>query len=137
MDHQSCDHSPWPDLWPTYMATVFPRSVHICYLDLGIKQETVAYLGRVQYSLDLAELYGFSAAFDINTCMTQQYLLPMARNLKTGQTVKTQDLTGTRLLPQQRKIAEALSTQLADKMTARTGDTWVGFTQLYTPTTRR
>ena len=137
MDHQSRDHSSGIDLWPTDMATVFPSAAHIRYPDMGIEQETVAYLGGVQYSLDLAELYGSSAAFDINTCMTQQYLLPMARNLKTGQTVKTQDLTGTRLLPQQRKIAEALSTQLADKMTARTGDTWVGFTQLYTPTTRR
>lgn len=61
----------------------------------------------------------------------------MARNLKTGQIVKTQDLTGVRLLPEQKKIAAALSTQLADKMTARTGDPWVGFTQLYTPTVRR
>jgi hypothetical protein len=119
------------------MATVFPGSVHIRYLDMGIEQETLAYPGGIQYPVDMAELDGASAAFDINTRMTQQYLLPMARNLNTGQTVKTQDLTGTRLLPQQRKIAEALSTQLADKMTARTGDTWVGFTQLYTPSTRR
>ena len=66
-----------------------------------------------------------------------KYLLPMAKNLTTGQTVKTQDLTGTRLTFRQRHIAEALSRQLADKMTARTGDPWIGFTQEYTPTIRR
>lgn len=86
--------------------------------------------------MDLVKLHGISTTSDINTFMTQQYLLPMARNLKTGQTVKTQDLTGTRLLPQQRKIAQALCDQLADKMSARTGDPWVGFTQLYTPSIR-
>lgn len=87
--------------------------------------------------MDLVGLYGVSTASCINTFMAQQFLLPMARNLKTGQTVKTQDLTGTRLTLQQRTIAEALSNQLADKMSARTGDPWVGFTQQYTPTTRR
>lgn len=87
--------------------------------------------------MDLVKLHGISTTSDINTFMTQQYLLPMARNLSTGQTVKTQDLTGTRLTLQQRQIAEALSRQLADKMTARTGDSWIGFTQEYTPTTRR
>lgn len=87
--------------------------------------------------MDLVVLHGVSATLDINKCMTQHYLLPMARNLKTGQTVKTQDLTGTRLTAQQRNIAEALSNQLADKMSERTGDPWVGFTKPYTPSTRR
>ena len=69
--------------------------------------------------------------------MTQRYLLPKARNLTTHQTVKTQDLTGTRFTLQQRGLAEAYARQLADKMAARTGDSWVGFVEEYTPTVRR
>lgn len=65
-----------------------------------------------------------------------QYLLPKARNLTTGQTVKTQDLTGTRLALSQRVLAEDMARQLADKMTARTGDSWVGFVETYTPSQR-
>ena len=68
--------------------------------------------------------------------MNQQFLLPMARNMITGQTVKTQDLTGTRFTTGQRALAQAMAQQLADKMSARTGDQWQGFLQTYTPTHR-
>jgi hypothetical protein len=86
--------------------------------------------------LGLDKLYGSCTAFGINIHMSEQYLLPMARNTVTGQTVKTQDLTGTRFTQRQRVLAEDTARQLADRMTARTGDTWQGFTQLYTPTVR-
>ena len=66
-----------------------------------------------------------------------QYLLPKARNIVTGQTVKTQDLTGTRFSISQRALAEDAADQLADKMTQRTGELWVGFTEQYSPSTRR
>jgi hypothetical protein len=66
-----------------------------------------------------------------------EYLLPMARNLLTGQTVKTQDLTGERFTQKQRALAEDMAQQLADKMTARTREPWQGFVQTYTPTYRR
>ena len=81
-------------------------------------------------------LYGSSTAFGINIYMSLQYLLPMARNSVTGQTVKTQDLTGTRFTQRQRVLAEDIAGQLAARMTARTGDTWQGFVKLYTPTVR-
>jgi hypothetical protein len=68
--------------------------------------------------------------------MNTQYLLPMARNMITGETVKTQDLTGTRFTQKQRVLAEDMARQLADRMTARTGDTWQGFVKLYTPSER-
>jgi hypothetical protein len=68
--------------------------------------------------------------------MSEQYLLPMARNSVTGQTVKNQDLTGTRFTQNQHMLAEEVSEQLAARMTARTGDTWQGFVKLYTPTVR-
>jgi hypothetical protein len=68
--------------------------------------------------------------------MNTQYLLPMARNMITGETVKTQDLTGTRFTQKQRVLAEDMACQLADRMTARTGDTWQGFVKLYTPSER-
>jgi hypothetical protein len=66
-----------------------------------------------------------------------QYLLPMARNTVTGQTLKTQDLTGARFTMGQRVLAEDMAAQLAHKLTARTGDQWQGFVQTYTPTVRR
>ena len=68
--------------------------------------------------------------------MTIEYLLPMARNTVTGQTVKTQDLNGLRYTLQQRVLAESAADQCAAKMTARTGDQWQGFVQEYTPRER-
>lgn len=82
-------------------------------------------------------VYGTSTAFDINISMREQYLLPMARNTVTGQTVKNQDLTGTVFTQKQRVLAEDIAGQLADRMTARTGVTWKGFVKLYTPTVRQ
>ena len=69
--------------------------------------------------------------------MNQTFLLPKARNTRTGQTVKTQDLTGNRFALSQRFMAEDMARQLAAKMTARTGDIWQGFVEAYTPTYRR
>jgi hypothetical protein len=65
-----------------------------------------------------------------------QYLLAKARNTITGQTVKNQDLTGARFTLQQRVLAEDSARQLALKMSARTGDAWLGFVEAYTPTER-
>jgi hypothetical protein len=64
------------------------------------------------------------------------YLLPQARNTVTGQTVKTQDLTGTRFLPSQRRLAQDMADQTAAKLSARTGDLWQGFLVEYQPTSR-
>ena len=69
--------------------------------------------------------------------MEQQYLLAKARNTITGQTVKNQDLTGARFTLKQRVLAEDSARQLAEKMSARTGDAWVGFVEQYTPTHRQ
>ena len=82
-------------------------------------------------------MHGVSTAFGINIHMSEQYLLPMARNMITGQTVKTQDLNGLRYSLAQRVLAESAADQCAAKMTARTGDSWEGFVQAYTPTQRR
>jgi hypothetical protein len=80
-------------------------------------------------------MYGVSTASSINTSMNQ-YLLAKARNTVTGQTVKNQDLTGARFTLKQRALAEDSARQLALKMSARTGDAWVGFVESYTPTVR-
>ena len=66
-----------------------------------------------------------------------QYLVTKARNIATGQTVKTQDLTGGRLELRQRVLAENLANQLAEKMTRNTGETWQGFVEVYSPTVRK
>ena len=84
----------------------------------------------------MVELYGAGTAFDINISMSEQYLLPMARNTVTGQTVKTQDLDGLRYSLSQRALAESAADRCAAKMTARTGDTWRGFVREYTPRER-
>jgi hypothetical protein len=67
----------------------------------------------------------------------QQYLVTKARNILTGQTVKTQDLTGARLELRQRALAEDLADQLAEKMTRNTGETWQGFVEVYIPSVRK
>jgi len=69
--------------------------------------------------------------------MSEQFLLPMARNTVTGQTVKTQDLTGSRFTLSQQTLAQITADQCAVKMTDRTGDPWQGFVQTYTPSKRR
>ena len=66
-----------------------------------------------------------------------EFLLPMARNTVTAQTVKNQDLTGQRFSQTQRGMCQEVADQLAEKMTARTGQQWLGFVQEYTPTERR
>ena len=66
-----------------------------------------------------------------------QYLVTKARNIITGQTVKNQDLTGARLELRQRVLAEDLADQLAAKMTRKTGQTWKGFVEVYTPSVRQ
>lgn len=69
--------------------------------------------------------------------MSERYLLPKARNINTGQTVKQQDLTGARFTLQQRSLAEQQATQLAKNMEARTSEPWIGFVEEYTPSQRR
>ena len=119
------------------MVAVLLYTDDIVDTDLGIGKEAVAHPGRIQHHLGLDILYGASTAFDINISMSEQYLLPMARNTVTGQTVKTQDLTGTRFTRLQRSLAQAVADQCAAKMSARTGDTWQGFVKTYTPSERR
>ncbi len=63
----------------------------------------------------------------------EQYLLVKARNTLTGQTVKNQDLTGAKFKLTQRFMAEEMAERLAEKMSAKTGDHWVGFVETYVP----
>ena len=65
------------------------------------------------------------------------YLLAKARNTVTGQTVKQQDLTGYRYQLDQRKQCQLTADLLAESMTKKTGDIWVGFCEAYTPSKRR
>lgn len=65
----------------------------------------------------------------------EQYLLPKARRVGSGQTVKDQDLTGHRFTMLQRVQAQERADQLARSMSDRTRDTWVGFVETYTPST--
>lgn len=67
----------------------------------------------------------------------QQYLIAKARNVITGETVVSQDLTGARFQLHQRRLAEDRAGQLAQGLTERTGDQWTGFVERYTPTERR
>lgn len=64
------------------------------------------------------------------------YLLPQARNMITGQTIKTQDLTGTRFGLNQRRLAQDMADQTAARMSARTGVLWEGYLVEYLPSVR-
>ena len=61
----------------------------------------------------------------------KQDLIAKARNILTGQTVMSQDLTGSRLELRQRSLAEDQADQLAAKMTRSTGTVWRGFVEVY------
>ena len=61
----------------------------------------------------------------------QQYIIPMARNLRTGETVKSQDLSGIRYIPSQRRECQLLAERLANQMTQRGQDTWTAIVQTY------
>jgi hypothetical protein len=65
------------------------------------------------------------------------YILPMARNRRTGETVKAQDLTGSRYQLHQRHDCLLEAQRLARQLTDRTGDVWVAVVQPYTPVTPR
>lgn len=72
--------------------------------------------------------------------MLTEYLCPMARNLRTGQTVKQQDLSGRRYrsgIQSERQEAEMAAQSLAERMTQRDGDTWQGYTTAYVINLRR
>ena len=64
--------------------------------------------------------------------MTQQYLMPKARNTLTGETVMEKDLSGHRLELRQRSLAELQARILAEKMTRKTSEPWTGFVDAYT-----
>lgn len=55
----------------------------------------------------------------------------MARNTRTGETVKSQDLTGARFIPSQRRDCQMLAERLADQMTQRGPDTWTAVVRPY------
>lgn len=55
----------------------------------------------------------------------------MARNTRTGETVKSQDLSGRRYIPSQRRECQLLAERLADQMTQRGQDTWSAIVQPY------
>ena len=61
-----------------------------------------------------------------------QYLMPKARNLRTGQTVKQQYLAGRRYMPHEHRLAQQQADSMAQSMTQRGQDTWQGFTESYT-----
>jgi len=69
--------------------------------------------------------------------MTDTYLLPTARNTRTRQTVKTQDLTGARFKLSQRALAQETAERVAAGLNDRTGESWEPVVIEYTPTTRR
>jgi len=63
----------------------------------------------------------------------KRFLLPMARNTVTGETVKTQDLNGVHFTRMQRSLAQTIADRLAQELTARTGVNWIPVLQPYTP----
>ena len=136
MGGQGVYHRSWLDIWHLGMVAVLLYTVYQSYTDMGIREETSTYACGIQHHLGVDKLYGSCTAFGINIHMSEQYLLPMARNTVTGQTVKTQDLDGLRYSLSQRALAESAADRCAAKMTARTGDTWRGFVREYTPRER-
>jgi hypothetical protein len=68
---------------------------------------------------------------------TRKYLMPMARNTTTGQTVKIQDMDGLRYTQEQKFLCEQRAEKLAETMTQRTGDSWIPIIKEYVPSVRK
>lgn len=68
---------------------------------------------------------------------TRKYLMPMARNKTTGQTVKIQDMDGLRYTSEQRFLCQERAERLAENMTQRTGDSWLPLIKEYVPSSRK
>jgi hypothetical protein len=62
-----------------------------------------------------------------------RYIMPMAHNRRTGETVKEMDLSGSRYQQHQRQDCLLTAQRLAAQLTARTGDDWTAIIQPYTP----
>lgn len=60
------------------------------------------------------------------------YIIAKARCLETGQTVKSQDLSGRRFQLHEQQECQLVADRLADQMSYRTGNTWQGYCQRYT-----
>ncbi len=60
-----------------------------------------------------------------------RYLVVKARNTETQQTVKQQDLNGRLLQWHQRREAEEIADILAENLTKRTRQLWVGLVEEY------
>tara|TARA_B110000503_G_C7005360_1_gene353333 strand:- start:406 stop:621 length:216 start_codon:yes stop_codon:yes gene_type:complete len=68
---------------------------------------------------------------------TRKYLMPMARNTTTGQTIKIQELNGVRYTLDQRPFCQAQAEKLSKNMTERTGDSWLPVIKEYIPSIRK
>jgi hypothetical protein len=60
-----------------------------------------------------------------------RYLVVKARNTETQQTVKQQDLNGRLLQWHQKREAEEIADTLAENLTKRTRQLWVGLVEEY------
>lgn len=56
----------------------------------------------------------------------QQFLMPAAQNVKTGQIIKRTDLSGRRYQESERQQAQWIADDLAQDLTRRLRETWVG-----------
>ena len=66
----------------------------------------------------------------------QTRLIAKARNETTKVTLQNRNLNSDNFAMNQRKLAQDFSNKYAEKLSERTGDTWTGFVEEYTPGTR-
>lgn len=64
--------------------------------------------------------------------MKQTYLMPMARNILTQQTLQAQDLTGYKYSLAERHSAQLVAQRLSSQLSDRTGDPWQPMLRSYT-----
>ena len=68
MGRQGLYHRSWLDLWHQHMVAVLLYSVYQPNTDMGIGEETLAYLGGIQHHLGMDFMHGTSTAFDMIIC---------------------------------------------------------------------
>ena len=64
-----------------------------------------------------------------------KYYMPKAKNLTTRMTVMHRNMGNTKFTHSERKLCQDVADQYAAKLSTRTGDTWLGYVEEYTPGT--
>ena len=63
-------HRSWSDIRHGHMVGLLDHLAHVCHADLGFGTQSLAHIGGIQHSVDMAEPYGLSAALGLTAVLS-------------------------------------------------------------------